>query len=381
VQHLLEAAGLLHEVVHPMASARKRFIVRNGKLLALPTGPLSLLGTRLVGWHSKWRILTEGRRPLQALTPQTTVAQLLAQRFSPEVVDYIADPFVAGVFAGDVQRLSAQFALAPFIPLMQQHGSLLRGQLAAARARRAQGLPPAPPIFSLPQGLQQWMDALANKLGPNLHTGLGVTRINPQPGGNWNLTLANGQSLVAQEVTHTLPAEGLLATVEQTPLHAPLHTALHDLEHPPVAMLSLGFRRQDVAHPLDGFGLLVPSRERAFRILGALFPSSLFAQRAPQGCVLLAVFVGGSRAPHLAKLPQPEMERMVVEDLNRLLGVRGAPLLSHLRVWPRAIPQYDTRHAERLAALQALEAQYPTLHLVGNYRGGIGVPARAAASA
>jgi len=292
-------------------------------------------------------------------------------------VDYIADPFLAGVYAGSPQGLSARHALPAFVKLMEENGSLLKGQRAAARARRAQGLPPMPTIFSVPGGLQKWMEALAAHLGPSVRTNSAVTRLEPNTAGGWIATLADGTHIEAQRVIHTLPSDGLLANFAGTELEGPLHTALHDLPHPPVAMLSLGFRRQDVTHPLDGFGVLVPSRERQFNMLGALFPSSLFPGRAPAGHVLLAVFVGGSRSPRLAHLPHEEMQALIMRDLQTLLGVRAAPVVSHLRVWPHAIPQYDKHHGTRLAALAALAAQYPTLLLAGNYQGGIGVPARA----
>lgn len=377
VQELLEAAGLADKIEMPNPAAKNRYIVRNGRLHKLPSGPLSLLRSGLVGWGSKWKIITETRRPLPTITADTSVADLLAQRFGQEVVDYIADPFLAGVYAGSPQGLSALHALPAFVKLMQENGSLLKGQRAAARARRAQGLPPMPPIFSVPGGLERWMQALAAHLGPALRTHTPITHLAPDATGGWRATLGDGSTVAARRVIHTLPADGLMATLQGTDLEGPLHTALHDLPHPPVAMLSLGFRREDVAHPLDGFGVLVPSRERQFSMLGALFPSSLFPGRAPAGHVLMAVFVGGSRAPHLAHLPQDEMQTRIMRDLHTLLGVRAAPVLSHLRVWPRAIPQYDLHHGARLAALAALQTQYPTLVLAGNYHGGIGVPARA----
>jgi oxygen-dependent protoporphyrinogen oxidase len=141
---------------------------------------------------------------------------------------------------------------------------------------------------------------------------------------------------------------------------------------PSVSVLALGFRRTDVAHPLDGFGVLVPEHE-PFRLLGTLFSSSLFPNRAPEDHVLLTCFSGGTRHPTDALLPDDALVALALDDLRSLLGVRGEPVFVHRKHWDRAIPQYEVGYDRVLAALADFEASHPGLRFAGNVRGGISV--------
>src|ERR1051326_2107544 len=151
----------------------------------------------------------------------------------------------------------------------------------------------------------------------------------------------------------------------------PLHlTRLGEVRYPPVASVVLGFRREDVAHPLDGFGMLIPEVER-FNILGTIFSSSLFPDRAPTGHVTLTSYLGGSRAPGLASLRREQLVELTLADLRRLLGVRGEPTFQHTFVFPKAIPQYEVGFGRCRERMNDLEAKAPGLFLAGHYRDGI----------
>jgi oxygen-dependent protoporphyrinogen oxidase len=145
---------------------------------------------------------------------------------------------------------------------------------------------------------------------------------------------------------------------------------LQEISYPPVTVAALGFRRDEVEHPLDGFGMLVPAAEQR-RILGTIFSSSLFPGRAPEGHVLLTNFVGGARQPRLAETGDDALVDDVCSDLRDLLGLSGEPVFAKIIRWPRAIPQYNTGYGKILSAMERLEAAWPGLHLAGNYRGGI----------
>ena len=145
------------------------------------------------------------------------------------------------------------------------------------------------------------------------------------------------------------------------------------MTYPPVTVLGLGFPAEAIGHPLDGFGVLVPEVEQR-QILGALFSSTLFPGCAPEGRVLLTVFVGGTRQPELALIPTEDLLPRVMADLHGLLGVDGEPVMVHRRVWPHAIPQYNIGYGKVKAHLDALEAAHPGLYFAGNYRSGISVP-------
>ena len=154
--------------------------------------------------------------------------------------------------------------------------------------------------------------------------------------------------------------------------------ALATLEHPPVTSLFLGYRAEQVAHPLDGFGMLIPAAELR-TTLGVIFSSTLFPGRAPEGHVALTVMLGGTRQPEFARLPTEKLHAAVERDLRELLGVNGPPVFQQATHWPRAIPQYNLGHERFLEAMTACERAYPHLFIGGQARDGISLPACLAA--
>lgn len=363
VEEVLQRLGLAARRLWADPAAARRYVVRDGRPVPLPTSPLGLLRTPLLSTRARLRLLAEPfvRRGHQV---DESLAAFVRRRLGPEVLDYVADPFVAGVFAGDPERLSARHAAPALVELERTHGSLLRGALAQRRAARtAPSLPRHP--FSFPEGLEALPHALAAALAGAVpvHLGERVTTLGREAGGFRLGPHGPFRAVVWATPPYALP-DGVgspndLAIVRGVPC-------------PPVAVLALGFRREDVAHPLDGFGVLVPRRE-PFRLLGALFSSTLTPGRAPDGHALLTCFLGGARRPDDALRPEAELLAVAQADLARLLGVRGDPVFARCRVWRRAIPQYEVGHDTVLAALDRLEAATPGLFVAGTVRGGISV--------
>ncbi len=359
-------------------TARKRFIVRNGRPLPVPLSPPAFLTSPLFSFGAKLRLLRElGMRP-RTRPADISLEQLVGTHFGPEIVDYALNPFVAGVYAGDPERLSARHAFPQLWEAEQTHGSLLRAQIARARQRRTKG-EPAPGIVSFRRGLQTLTDALAARLPVgSLQTNAKVEHLTASP--QWTVTWHDGHATHAESfdtVVSALPASGLAGLRIGPENERPL-APLANIAHPPVASLYLGFHRSQITHPLDGFGLLVPARE-SHSCLGVIFSSSLFADRAPAGHVALTVLVGGTRQPELAVLPADELLDRVLPDLTALLGVQGTPLFLRHGVWPRAIPQYDLGYERHLTTLTACEQAYPGLWIGGQVRDGISLPACIAA--
>jgi oxygen-dependent protoporphyrinogen oxidase len=148
--------------------------------------------------------------------------------------------------------------------------------------------------------------------------------------------------------------------------------ALSSIHYAPVVSLFLGMRRQDVPHPLNGFGFLVPSVERR-NLLGCLWSSSLFPNRAPHGMVGMTVFLGGSRQPELIERDQEQLVHLALEELKSIMQITGKPVYWRVTVWQRAIPQYEIGYAKILAQLDQFEERHEGLTLCSNYRGGISV--------
>jgi oxygen-dependent protoporphyrinogen oxidase len=230
---------------------------------------------------------------------------------------------------------------------------------------------PRPPldkrIISFKNGLAELPECIAAALGHAVKTGVSLTAVEPSQAG-WTIHW-QGQAHPYDEVILTLPAHA----VANLPLPPDLLAALGFLsriDYPPVSVLSLAFRRSEVAHPLDGFGMLVPEAEKR-RILGVLFPSTLFEGRAPEGEVMLTVFIGGERQPELAVADTTSVLATALPELRDLLGVSGEPRFVHHKHWPRAIPQYKLGYGQWLRQMEQVEQQFPGLKLAGNYRYGI----------
>ena len=362
VLSFLREVGLDNEIVRPQA--KKRFLVRGGKTTALPAGPFGAVSTPLFSPGGKLRILAE---PFvsRGCTQDESLADFVRRRLGPEVLACAIEPFVAGIYAGDPERLSVRHAFPKLWQLEREHGSLLRGALQ----RRRSG--PRQKMISFRGGMGALPSRLADLLGDDLRCGARVEAMERSDAG-WSVVWnEQGQSrrAVCASLVCAIPA----FAVPNLPWPGSIAGdvgILGGIEYPPVSVLALGIRRDDVQHPLDGFGVLVPAAEHR-RILGTIFSSSLFAARAPEGDVLLTTFVGGARQPDVASLPDDALEQLVRDDLAALLGVRGEPVFRRVIRWPRAIPQYNLGYGEIISSLEKLETANPGLHFVGNYRGGI----------
>lgn len=364
VGEFLDAHGLGGETVAPSAS--KRFIVRGGTPRALPSSPVGAVTTPVFSLAGKLRILAE---PFIArgTADDESLADLVRRRLGPEMLAYAIEPFVAGIYAGNPAKLSARHAFPKLWNLEQKHGSFIRGAL---RLRRT-----GPPqrMVSFRSGMGALPHALAAELGGDLRLGVRVEGIERGDGGRWRVTWREQDGAVRDATAYALVCSVPAFAAPDLPWPDSVREALgilREIEYPPVAVVVLGFRRADVAHPLDGFGMLVPAAEKR-RILGTIFSSSLFPDRAPEGCVLLTTFVGGARQPRIAELGDDALGQDVCADLRQLLGADGEPVFRRIYRWPRAIPQYNTGYGRILSALENLEAAWPGLHFAGNYRGGI----------
>jgi len=365
---LKSVPGLEARGITASDEARKRFILRNGRPQAVPTGPLSAIATPLWSPGGKLRVLKEPFVPAIAADEEESAADFVRRRLGDELYRYAINPLIGGIYAGDPEQLSLRHAFPKLYALEQNHGGLIRGALAKMRAGRKSDAPKTNKrILSFKDGLAELPRLLAAALGDAVRTNVSIESIH-RSGGKWIIDDSIGRHRF-DGVILTTPAHAL----SKLPLEAPLRERLSFLagiDYPPVSVLSLAFKRAEVAHPLDGFGVLVPECEGR-SVLGVLFPSSLFEGRAPEGEVLLTAFVGGARQPDLAVPDTDALLATVLPELRALLGVSGEPTFVHHKHWPRAIPQYKLGYGELLARMDAVEKDHPGLRLAGNYRDGI----------
>jgi len=373
ISQLVRDAGLEPRRLEPDARAQARYVVRYRRPIAMPGSPLGFFTTSLFGWRAKLAALREPFVPPRRDGKEESIAEFVRRRLSQEFLAQAIDALVAGVYAGDPEKLSVTQAFPKLSQLEARYGSLIKGQIFGARERKQRGetSKDRAPKFSFDEGLQVLPDALRAQLGSAVRLNTAVSGLTRTASG-WQLSLRErGEETQAEHdaVIYAGTAFGLAALKIHAPT-PPDFEKFAEIRYPPVASIVLGFRREDVAHPCEGFGMLIPKIE-GFKILGTIFSSSLFPNRAPAGHVALTSYVGGERYPELAALPPDELVALVCEDLRALLGVKGQPTFRHTFLYPHAIPQYNVGYGRYRELMTAAESQAPGLFLAGHYRDGV----------
>ncbi len=368
---LIDGAGLSPLLQEAAPAGRKRYILRHGHLWALPASPPAFIVTPAFSLAAKLRLLAEPF--IRRGEMEETIAEFVKRRLGREFLNYAVDPFISGVYAGDPRELSVEAAVPRIHELEQKYGSLIRGAIALGKATRNAGMPAGRQI-SFAGGMATLPRTLAAALpAGSVRTGRRATQMERRDGG-WTVHFADDnhgpRSEAADIVVLALPAPETATLVE--PLAGEAARLLRDIPYAAIFSVALGYRREDVNHALDGFGFLIP-RITGVRTLGALFSSTLFADRAPSGHVLLTAFLGGRVDPQAMEMADNDVLTEIEVDLAMALGIRGKAVLRHLTRWPQAIPQYPLGHLDRVATVDEYLAPFPGLHLRGNWRDGISV--------
>ena len=374
INELLDALHIRDDRIEASAAAATRFIVRSGRLVPLPTSPGALFMSAAFTPGAKFRLW---REPFIAPAPadvEESIADFARRRLGAEILEYAVDPFVAGVYAGDPERISMAAAFPRIHALEQKYGSVIRGQIQAARDRRRSAPDAASSggSFSFRNGMQTLTDALARAIG-RITFDAEVVRLEPRPDGKWRLTgTRTGEPFLREARSVVLATPAFVSASLVRELAPAASQALSAISYAPIAIVASAYRREDVAHSLAGFGFLVPKREQR-NILGTLFSSSMFEGRAPSETVLLTSFVGGMRQPELAAEPDDKLAALVHGELSALIGATNTALWTAVTRWGHAIPQYNLGHRERLRAVEDAERALPGLTFCANYRGGVSV--------
>ncbi len=371
----LEQIGLLEDAIEANPEANKRFIVRGGQPVAVPTSASSFLTSPLFSTLGKLRLLLEPLLPRGSARKNESVADFFMRRLGREVRDYAANPFIAGVYAARPETLVLRHAFPAIYELEGKHRSLMLGGIKAAKRRKMEGLPKTR-LVSFKKGLAELPNRLAEELGNDLRLNAPVRKIS-RDGDTWRVAFEEAgerKEERANRIVCSVPAHALKSIEWEGLAESDSLKTLASAHHYPIAVVQLGFPREDVGHPLDGFGFLVPEKEN-LRILGTLFSSTLFSERAPEGHVLLTTFVGGERQPDLTEKSDEELYELVLEELQGLLQVRGKPTFRNLVRWPKAIPLPDSGKDDRLVAAKRLQDANPGLILSGSHLTGVSLPA------
>ncbi len=362
---VIGALGLGPELLRASPHA-PRFVLAKGRLERVPMSPPELLTSSLLSRSTKWRLASEPFRRSQPPEEDESVAGFVRRKFGAELLDRLAGPFVSGVYAGDPEKLSLRSAFPSVYAWEKQYGSVLRGTMKSRpRERKARSA-----LCSFSHGVATLVRALGERLGEAVRCGASVASVTrSKANGKGQFTLqVNGpegaQLLTANAVvvaTETPAAGQLLAGVS-----AEFPVCFERIEYAPVAVVAVGYRREQVSHPADGFGFLV-ARQEGLRVLGCVWNSSLFPGRAPKGMVNLTSFAGGATDAEICEWSEERIGETVGREVAEVLKISGPPVTRLISRHRRALPQYNLGHGSRVAALREACARVPGLFLAGNY--------------
>ena len=406
---LVKRLDLESHLIETNQHYRRSFIVRDGQLLRVPEGFQLLAPARwwpflksdVFSWPGKARMALDlllPRRALNGNNADESLAEFVRRRLGAEALERMAQPMVGGIYTADPERLSLLATMPRFLEMEREHRSLIRAlrkQNSRTVSKDTQSESSTGTsgaryslFLSFDRGMQVLTDTLAKRIssfGSQLSTGAGQTviRVNnaiesirldeavSERSRKWKLTTRDNETLFADAICVALPAyisSRLLATVDPE-----LASELDQITYASSATINLGFRREHIPHPLDGFGFVVPFIEKR-SLIACTFSSVKFADRAPAGHVLLRAFVGGALQPELLKLDEDKLLTRVLGDLRDLLGIERAPLFTEVTKWERSMPQYHVGHLERIKRIEARLARLPGLFLAGNAYAGLGIP-------
>jgi oxygen-dependent protoporphyrinogen oxidase len=387
---LAERLGLKEHLIETSATHRRSFIVRGGRLHAVPEGFQLLAPSRLwpfitsgiFSWAGKARMALDlvlpRRSGLNGNDDDESLAQFVRRRLGQEALARMAQPMVGGIYTADPESLSLRATMPRFLRMEREDRSLI---WAMWKQRRTAATPQQTGtsgaryslFLTFDEGMQLLVDRLMAKLPAN------VVRLNTKVESlvfdetqrSWSLRLKTGETLSADAVCLALPAYAaarLLSDVD-----GKLAASLNSIPYASTATINLAWRREDIPHALDGFGFVVPFVERR-SLLACTFSSQKFTGRAPEGYALLRAFVGGALQPEMFELDEDEMRARVLFDLRALIGVEKPPLFATVEKWPRSMAQYVVGHLAKVEGIKERLSLFPILRLAGNAYHGAGIP-------
>jgi protoporphyrinogen/coproporphyrinogen III oxidase len=355
--------GLADQLLEAPAKA-PRYVLVNDKLEAVPLSPPAFFTSSLIDGPTKWALVRDIFGKSVPPEGDESVAAFVRRKFSEQLLDRLVGPFVSGVYAGDPERLSVRSAFPQLHEAERARGSIVRGMLRLTKSSK--GPRERPTLNTFREGNETLVRTLANRLVSAILLGTRATNVYRQNDGSYYVSLegSNIDSVSAKSVILATPTDVTGKLVRQLdPSFEPLFASV---EYAAVAVVSLGYVKKDVSHSLGGFGFLVP-RSAGLRILGTVWNSSLFPGRAPDGYALLTTFVGGATDAAATRLTHEELSTIVHREIAPLLAIRSHPTFCCVTSWPRALPQYNLGHGDRLASIGKNLPRFPGLFLTGNY--------------
>lgn len=374
ISKLVSELNLQDQLVYANKAANKRYILRHNTLHVLPMSPAAFLKTRLFSPKAKLRLFAEPFIGKSKEGYYQSLAEFVTHRLGREFLDYVINPMAAEIYAGNPESLSVKSAFPKLYALEEKYGGLIVGTIKSIKERKqhAEKSNQSAKIFSFKDGMIVLPKALAKFLGSNLFLQADVKLIEQNEDG---YTI----SCVYKDEKTTVPADVIISTIPAFSaadlfghFDEELKKHLLDIYYPPILVQYLAYKKEDVKRPLDGFGFLVPSKERK-SILSSVWDSVIFPNRSSEETASFTLFIGGARDPEIFSIDKELLFMKIRGEFETLMNISGEPVFSSYKYWPKAIPQYDIGYVEHEKYFDSFEQKFPGIILSGNYRGGISV--------
>lgn len=353
-------------------ASKRRFIVKDGRLSMLPDSPGAFLKSRLITLTGKMRLALEALIPRGIINDDESLADFARRRLGREAFSYLIDPMASGIYAGDPEKLSLRSCFPRIYELERDYGSLIRAMFklkheAKKKGKAGPGAGPGGSLTSFLNGMGELADKLSCSLGDNIRKNSKVTSAEKTSEG-WKISLDSGETLSGTHLVMACPSFAAASILKESV--PSISSIIDNISYPPVSVVCLAIKKEQMPAELDGFGFLAPFREHR-SLLGALWDSSIFAGRAPEGWHLIRVLVGGARNPEIAQLPDGKLIDIVIEEISDLIHLNGKPEVLKIFRWDKAIPQYNVGHSVMEENLKTELANNRGLYMRCNWIGGV----------
>jgi len=388
---LANRLGIDSRLIQTNETHRRSFIVRKGRLRKVPEGFQLLAPSRFWPFVTTDIFSLSGKLRMAAdlFLPRAnangsndeSLASFVSRRLGKEALDRMAQPMVGGIYTADPRTLSLRATLPRFLEMERKHRSIILAMLRQRKASESAASGVSGPRYSLFLSFDNGMQTLTDELERNVtNAGVriqlnskvtGLDRANPDRQSSWAIATSDSSKIQADGVCLAIPAYSAATLFERTVNQ--LGQQLRAIEYTSTATINFAYRRDNVRHPLDGFGFVVPLIEKR-SLIACTFSSVKFPGRAPEEHVLLRAFVGGALQPDVFQLTKPEMVARVKSDLEQLLQIQGQPLFVETAKWSQSMPQYHVGHLQRVSAIEAQLGSIGTIAVAGNSYRGAGIP-------
>lgn len=347
-------------------SSKIRYILINGRLTKVPENPIKFFLSPLLSFSGKARMLKEYFIPPLKEDVDETVESFVSRRVGRDFYEKLIDAMSTGIYAGDPSRMSMKSCFPKVYFLEKKYGGLIKGLIALKKEKKDAKTQPSAVLMSFKGGMKELIQSLESHLASRILKGKKVLNIG-RKNNHYTLHLADGDFIETEKVILACPAHESAEILKG--LSRELSDILKTIPYPPLSVVAFGFKKEQIGFGTSLYGFLIPYREGR-KILGTLFDSSIFPNRAPEGYVLLRSMIGGRRAPELAMLPDEKLIDTALSELKPLLNIKGEPEFIKIFRWEKAIPQYELGHEDKLNRIEQILTKFPGLYLTGNaYRG------------